>query len=273
MKTVVLNTGYAMPTPGFGVYRLSGEQEGVDAILSALEAGYRHLDTAAFYGNEKAVGKAVRQSGIPREEIFVTTKLWNDVQRTGIVAEAFEKSLELLDIGYIDLYLVHWPIEGKVTETWLAMEEIYRSGGVKSIGVSNHRIQDLEAILALGGTVPAVNQLECQPYFSQEEMRSYCEEKGIQMTAWGPLGSNRAPLLEEQVLKGIAAKHGKTTAQVVLRWNVQRGIVPLPKSQNPQRQRENLDIFGFVLDEGDMADIAKMEQNRRLGPDPSNVTF
>lgn len=270
---VILNNGAAMPRIGLGVYRLQDHGEAVQAVRSALEQGYRHIDTASYYQNERAVGQAVRESGIPREEIFITTKLWNEAQRTGSCRQAFEESLEKLGVGYIDLYLVHWPVAGLVAQTWYAMEELYASGKVEAIGVSNHRIGDLQQILDLGGVIPAVNQIELHPYLAQDDLVGFCREEGITVQAWSPLAAKKAPLLEEPSLLELAAKHGKSPAQIVLRWDIQRGVVPLPKSANPGRQRDNLNIFDFELDGEDMRKIAALDCGRRIGPDPANVTF
>lgn len=273
MLTIRLNNGKEMPQIGLGVFRMHEEQAAIEAIKSAVGIGYRHIDTAAYYENEAAVGKAIAQSGLARETFFVTTKMWNDVQRNGVPMQAFEKSLQQLGFEYIDLYLVHWPVEGKVINTWHSMEKILQTGKVKSIGVSNHRICDLEAIKALGGTIPVVNQIELTPYFQQEELLAYCKANGIAVQAWGPLGSGKNNLLQEPALLRIAQKHGKSTAQVVLRWNLQRGVTPLPKSANPARQKENVNVFDFRLDEQDMKDIAKLETGKRQGFDPNCVDF
>lgn len=269
MSCVTLNTGAQMPCPGLGVYRMV--QGTAEFVATALKAGYRHIDTAAYYQNEQDVGRAVRESGIPRSEIFLTTKLWNDDQRQGVQRQAFERSMERLGLDYVDLYLVHWPLPDRTAETWRAMEEIFSLGRARAIGVSNYRIRDLEQVIALGGTVPAVNQIECHPYLPQSELIAYCAEKGIAVQAWAPFSAGKTDLLKEPALLRIAGKHGVSPAQVILRWNLQRGVTPLPKSQNPARQRENLQIFDFSLDDADMRAIAALDCGRRTGPDPDSI--
>lgn len=270
MKNLTLNNGQLIPIIGLGVFRMDDEKETIEHILSALEIGYRHIDTAAFYLNEEAVGKAVRESGIPRNELFITTKMWTDRQKKGEQQQAFDESMDRLNIDYIDLYLVHWPAEGLVSKTWDCMEKILESGLCKSIGVSNHRIQDLAEIKALGGTIPALNQVEIQPYFQQNELVSYCHQNDIQVEAWGPFCSGKIALFEDPTLKALAQKHGKSPAQIVLRWNVQRNVIALPKSANPTRQKQNIEVFDFALDADDMSKLASLDRDMRIGANPDS---
>ena len=212
--TKKLNNGVEIPVLGLGVYK-SGEST-YDAIRWALDHGYRHIDTAAFYGNEADVGRAVKDSGIPRNEIFVTTKLWNDDMTNGNQREAFEKSLKNLDMDYVDLYLMHWPISEALEESWKILEEIYEAGKARAIGVSNFHVQHLMRIMASGHVTPAVNQIECHPYLNQKPLRTFCNNLGIEVTAWSPLGRGRE--LDDAVIEALADEHGKTPAQIILRW-------------------------------------------------------
>ena len=263
--TVALHNGVKIPILGFGVY-LAGNDT-IPAIQWALEAGYRHIDTAARYKNEDLVGKAIRESGIPREEIFVTTKCWNTDQRDGTQREAFEASYKALSLEYIDLYLVHWPVKEKQEETWKIMEEIYLSGRVRAIGVSNHLIHNLEQIFSFAKVKPMVNQLEVTPKLTRKDLVAFCRKNGLACVAWGPLGSGK--MLDHPVLAAIGEKYGKSAAQVILRWDVQNEIIPIPKSVNPNRIRANADIFDFALSNEDMAAIDALDENI-LSYDPEN---
>jgi len=273
MEKVRLNNGVEMPWVGMGVFRIEDNSEAERVVKTALSVGYRHIDTAMYYHNETAVGKAIKESGIPREEIFVTTKMWNDDQRSGKVKEAFEDSLKRLDMDYLDLYLIHWPIEGKYIETWKKFEEIYHSGKVKAIGVSNFKQHHLERLLNESEVIPAVNQIELHPYLIQEDDLVFCNSMGIQVEAWSQFAANQTNLLKEDILTTIANKYSKSTAQVVLRWDYQRGVVTIPKSANEKRMEENLNIFDFNLTDDEIKSINSLNKNYRVGPDPDHVDF
>jgi diketogulonate reductase-like aldo/keto reductase len=274
MEHTLLNNGIKIPMLGLGTYRLGKTDEEVyRAMRTALDAGYRHIDTAEMYRNEAPIGKAIRESGIPREEIFVTTKLWGDDVVKRAIPQAFSKSMQLLDIGYIDLYLVHWPVKGHLLSTWREMEKIYASGEAKAIGVSNHLQHHLEEILNEAAVPPAVDQVEMHPYVVLDDLVGFCAENGIICEAWSPLGSNKVPLLREQVLLEIGERHGKSPAQVVLRWNLQRGVIAIPKSSSKERQQANLDIFDFELSPEEMQLIRSLDRNYRTGIHPDEMTF
>lgn len=266
--TVKLNCGIEMPRLGFGVYK-SGEMT-YQAVLAALQAGYRLIDTAAYYGNEVQVGKAVRECGIPREEIFVTTKMWNNDQRDGRQEDAFHESLARLKLEYIDLYLIHWPVPGCFVDTWKYMEDFVSSGKVRAIGVSNFLSHHLEELLASSGTVPAVNQFERHPFLTRDGLVSYCKGLGIVPQAWSPLG--RGAVLESRTIKEIAKRHKKSVAQTVLRWDYQQGVAAIPKSITPQRIKENADIFDFELSDDEMEMISDLDTGEMHG-DPDNFDF
>jgi len=267
-----LNTGTEIPLFGLGVYIPEEGSDTVTAVRWALEAGYRHIDTASFYANEKSVGEAVRKSGVPREEIFVTTKIWNDDMRQGRQREAFEESFRALDLGYIDLYLIHWPVENFL-ETWKILEEIYASGKVRAVGVSNFSIHHLETLFAHSSLVPAVNQFECHPGLSQNELISFCREKGIVSEAYSPLGSRHSDLWDNTVLLRIAKDLDRTVAQVMLRWNLQREVVVIPKSARRERILSNSELYDFSLSEEQMTEIGALGQNHRFGAHPDTFTF
>jgi len=260
-----------MPYFGFGTYKVKEGEEVYNAVRTALETGYRLIDTAALYENEEGVGRAIRDSGIPREEIFVTTKVWNSDQGYDSTLRAFETSLKKLDIGYIDLYLIHWAVKGKYLDTWKALVELYKEGRVRAIGVSNFQIHHLQDIMDHFDEIPTVNQVELHPYLTQEELREFCAKHNIKVEAWSPLGRGR--LLDLPELKRIAEKYGKTPAQVVLRWHVQNDIIVIPKSVHPERIKENADIFDFELSDEDMAAINRLNRNERFGKDPDHVDF
>ncbi|WP_020156981.1 aldo/keto reductase [Caldibacillus debilis] len=269
--TTVLHNGVKMPYFGFGTYKVKEGEEVYNAVRTALETGYRLIDTAALYENEEGVGRAIRDSGIPREEIFVTTKVWNSDQGYDSTLRAFETSLKKLDIGYIDLYLIHWAVKGKYLDTWKALVELYKEGRVRAIGVSNFQIHHLQDIMDHFDEIPTVNQVELHPYLTQEELREFCAKHNIKVEAWSPLGRGR--LLDLPELKRIAEKYGKTPAQVVLRWHVQNDIIVIPKSVHPERIKENADIFDFELSDEDMAAINRLNRNERFGKDPDHVDF
>ncbi|MFS0722528.1 aldo/keto reductase [Paenibacillus sp. 1P07SE] len=268
--TVSLNNGVQMPRLGFGVFKVKAGEEVVDAVKAALAAGYRAIDTAAAYQNEEGVGQAIRESGIPREELFITTKVWNSRQGYDSTLEAFEESRRKLGLDYLDLYLIHWPVKGKYKDTWRALEKLYSDGVVRAIGVSNFQTHHLDDIFEDNTIVPAVNQIEYHPLLTQEKVKGYCEDKGIHITAWSPLmqGNLDLPLLLQ-----LSAKYGKSPAQIVIRWDLQKGVLTIPKSITPSRIKENADVFDFELSSEDVAAIDALNQNRRYGSDPDNFNF
>jgi diketogulonate reductase-like aldo/keto reductase len=271
-STVTLLPGVAMPWLGLGVWQAGDDRATERAVRAALDCGYRSIDTAKIYGNERGVGRAVRDSGVPREQLFITTKVWNDDVRAGRIAAACDQSLRLLGLDYLDLYLVHWPIAGKIASTWRAMEALARSGRVRAIGVSNHLAPHLQELLAGAEIVPAVNQIEFHPYLQSRALVELCRAKKIQVEAWSPLGQGGA-LLAEPALVEIARRHQRTAAQIVLRWDLQHGVVTIPKSTRPERIAENARLFDFALSPAEMAAIDALECGRRLGPDPANFSF
>jgi len=240
-------------------------------VRHALDAGYRSVDTASMYGNEISIGRAVRDSGIPRGEIFITTKLRNEDQRSGRVFQAFEESLEQLQMDYVDLYLVHWPVPGKYVDTWAAMQDIYRTGKTRAIGVSNFLVHHLQAIMTPGAVAPAVDQVEFHPLLQSPGLYAFCRQQGIQLEAWAPLMKGQG--LIHPVIQEIAARHHKTAAQVVIRWELQKGVVTIPKSVQKERIYANRNVFDFSLDEEDMRRIAELDQNHRYGTHPDNIGF
>ncbi|MEW2706161.1 MULTISPECIES: aldo/keto reductase [Streptomyces] len=266
---IILNNGVQMPQLGFGVWQVP-DDEAFTAVGAALDAGYRSIDTAAAYGNEEGTGKAITRSGIPREELFVTTKLWNSDHGYDAALRAFDSSLEKLGLDHVDLYLIHWPLPAKDTavDTYKALEKIYSEGRARAIGVSNFLPEHLERLIDATSVIPAVNQIELHPHLQQRAAREYHAEQGITTEAWSPLGQGKG-LLEVPAVVAIARKHNVTPAQVVLRWHVQLGNVAIPKSVTPSRIVENIDIFSFELDEEDMAAIRALNEDRRLGPDPA----
>lgn len=273
MINIELNNGTTIPALGFGVFKVADGKECVNAVKEALKVGYRHIDTAAIYRNEKSVGHAIKESGIPREEIYLTTKLWNDVQRGGVAEEALNKSLEDLQVDYIDLYLVHWPVPGKYAETWLAMEKLLAGGKVKTIGVSNFHEHHLDDVKKIWSVVPAVNQIELHPELSQKPLIQRCKEDGITVQSWSPLGAAKNDLLVNPVIRAIGEKYNKTNAQIILRWNIEQGIVTLPKSVTPSRIKENFEIFDFALTLEEMEQINGLNKDLRVGADPDNFNF
>ncbi len=267
-STVTLNNGVSMPIIGLGVYE-TGEDT-IPAVQTALKCGYRLIDTASFYENEREVGVAVRTSGIPRSEIFVTTKLWNDAQREGRQRETFEDSLRALELEYVDLYLIHWPVPEKIHETWKVLEQLYEEKLVRAIGVSNFLSHHLEQLSVKGNIAPMVDQFECNPYLTRKELRRYCKEHHIIPEAWSPLGRGEA--LEDTVLKELSKKYNKSVAQVILRYDVQNGIVTIPKSVKEERICQNADIFDFELLPEDIEMIDTLNRDRMHG-DPDHVDF
>jgi diketogulonate reductase-like aldo/keto reductase len=268
--TVTLANGLAMPRLGFGVFQVPDEETSA-AVTSALEAGYRSIDTAAVYGNERGVGRALAASGIPREELFVTTKLWNDDQGYATTLRAFDASLDRLGLEYTDLYLIHWPAPARdrYVDTYRALEKLLADGRTRAIGVSNFRPAHLERLDAETGAVPVLNQVELHPGLQQRELRATHEKFGIATEAWSPLA--QGALLREEALAALAAKHGRSPAQIVLRWHLQSGNIVIPKSVTPARIRENIDVFGFALSEEDMAAVDALDRGLRTGPHPDEL--
>lgn len=273
--TTTLHNGVKMPWFGLGVFKVEEGPEVVNAVKAALKHGYRSVDTAAIYENEEGVGQGIREglkeTGMDREDLFVTSKVWNaDLGYESTIA-AYETSLKKLDLDYLDLYLIHWPVEGKYKEAWRALETLYKEGRVKAIGVSNFQIHHLEELMKDAEIKPMINQVECHPRLTQKELLSFCKEQGIQMEAWSPLMQGQ--LLDDEVLKEIASKHGKSVAQIILRWDLQNGIVTIPKSTKEHRIVENAAVFDFELTAEDMQRIDDMNQNHRVGPDPDHFDF
>jgi methylglyoxal/glyoxal reductase len=273
--TTTLHNGIQMPWFGIGVFKVEEGSELVHAVKSAIRHGYRSIDTAAIYGNEKSVGQGVREAiletAIPREDLFVTSKVWNADLGYESTLAAYETSLSKLSLEYLDLYLIHWPVKGKYNEAWRAMETLYKGGRVKAIGVSNFQIHHLEDLMKDAEIKPMVNQVEYHPQLTQKEVLHFCKEMGIQLEAWSPL--MQGLLLDNPVLKEIADTHGKSVAQVILRWDLQHGVVTIPKSTKEHRIIENAAVFDFELTEEEMARIDGLNQNHRVGPDPDNFDF
>lgn len=274
-ETVTLNNGEKMPWLGLGVFRVEEGNTLVEAVKTAIKQGYRSIDTAAIYANEAGVGQGIKEAleetGLRREDLFITSKVWNADLSYEDTLQAYETSLEKLGLEYLDLYLIHWPVEGKYTGAWKALEELYKQGRVKSIGVSNFQIHHLEELMKTATVKPVINQVEFHPRLTQKELLAYCKEHDIQLEAWSPLMNGE--LLEEELLKDLADKYGKTSAQIVLRWDLQHGVITIPKSTNELRIAENVDIFDFDLSMEDMAQIDQLNQNRRIGPDPDRIDF
>jgi len=268
---VTLRDGKSMPQLGLGVYAISDGDEVSKAVSFALQEGYRSIDTASVYGNEKGVGRGIRESGIPRKEIFLTTKVWNNEQGYESTLEAFQRSLERLRLDYVDLYLIHWAVEAKYRDTWRAMEKLQSDGLIRSIGVSNFQIRHLENLFQSSVTKPVLNQVELHPYLQQYELQAFCSRHTIFLEAWAPLSRGRA--FKEPLIVELAGKYGKTPAQIILRWEIQRGIITIPKSSNPARIQENSDIFDFELGQEEMEGMKKLDQHYRIGTDPDNMNF
>jgi 2,5-diketo-D-gluconate reductase A len=267
--SLTLNTGDQIPQLGLGVFKVEDEVC-EQIVLDALEVGYRHIDTAMIYRNEAAVGRAIASSGIPRDELFVTTKLWNSDQGSQATSQALATSLELLGLDYVDLYLIHWPapLRDEYVASWLVLEELHQQGLAKAIGVSNFEPEHLERVLGEGSVVPAINQVELHPAFQQRKLRSFQEPLGIITEAWGPLGQGKYELAELPGLTDIADAHGKSIQQIVVRWHLQEGVVVFPKTVRKERMVENLSVFDFELSSEEMTTLAAMDADRRVGTHP-----
>jgi 2,5-diketo-D-gluconate reductase A len=267
-----LNSGHSIPQLGLGVWAIDpSETERV--VLEAMELGYRHIDTAAAYGNEEGVGRSVAASGLPRGEIFVTTKLPNHEHGTAVARDSFRASLDRLGVDYVDLYLIHWPVPSgnRYVEKWQTFEELAGEGLIRSIGVSNFLPEHLERLLAETDTVPAVNQIELHPIFQQRDVVEYSRSNGILIEGWSPLGSGKYDLGGMSAIRAAAEAHGKTPAQVVLRWHLQRDVIVFPKSSHPERLRQNFELFDFELTDDELAAIDALDRNERIGGDPREV--
>lgn len=271
VPTVELNNGIPMPSLGFGVYKIPDDEVGV-AVRTALDLGYRSIDTATLYGNERGVGEAVRSGAVAREDLFVTTKLWNTEHGYDSALRAFDTSLAELGMDYVDLYLIHWPVpaEDRYVETWRALEKLHADGRARAIGVSNFQVPHLQRLLDETEVVPAVNQIELHPFLQQSALRDFHEKHGIATEAWSPLARG-GELLETDVVRAVARKHNRTPAQVVLRWHLDLGHVVIPKSVTPQRIQENFEVFDFALDQQDIAGFATLEASKRVGSNPDQV--
>jgi methylglyoxal/glyoxal reductase len=269
--TVRLNNGIRMPKVGLGTWKSADGQEAETAVREALALGYRHIDTAAFYKNEQSIGRALRDSGVPREKLFVTTKVWNDDLRSGQVVQAVDASLKRLGLEYVDLFLIHWPVKDKFVDAWRMLEDVYRQGKTRAIGVSNFLAHHLDELAATASVTPAVNQVEFHPWLQQSDLLARCKQSGIVFEAWSPLMQGKVGEVNELV--EIGKSHGKSPSQVALRWAVQKGVVVIPKSVKRERLRENAAIFDFDLSNDEVATIDRLDQAKRLGPDPDNFTF
>lgn len=270
-SSFTLANGVKMPCLGLGVFQVPDQQQAAQSVNWALQAGYRHIDTAAIYQNEEGVGQGLRDAGLPREEVFVTTKVWNADFGYDSTLKAYDESLRKLGLDYVDLYLVHWPVKGKYKDTWKALETLYKEGRVRAIGVSNFLVHQLQDLLQDANIVPMVNQVEFHPYLRQPELMDFCAQKGIQMEAWAPLMQGR--FTEEPLLSTLAQKYGRTPAQILLRWDLQHGVVTIPKSVREARIRENAQVFDFALSAEDMSLLDALDKGERIGPDPDNFDF
>ncbi len=269
-STKLLHNGVEMPRFGLGVYKMTDKEAAVEAMVTAIQSGYKAIDTATVYDNEAEVGEAVRNSGVKRQELFITSKVWNTDQGYDETLRAFEASLKRLDFDYLDLYLTHWAIEGKYVETYRAIQRLYDEKLVRSIGVSNHHEHHLEKILATANTKPMVNQIELHPQLTQVPLRNFCEKNDIVVTSWSPLARGR--LLEDPVLAEVAQQHNKSIAQVIIRWHLQSDLIVIPKSVTPSRIQENAEVFDFSLTSEEMKMIDELNQDWRSGTNPDDIT-
>ncbi|MFS4446167.1 aldo/keto reductase [Maribacter sp. 2307UL18-2] len=266
-----LHNGVKMPYLGLGTYQSDNDQEVIDAVSYALQLGYRHIDTASIYGNEEGVGKGIKESAVNREEVFMVSKVWNADQGYETTLKAFEASLKRLDLEYLDLYLIHWPVDGKYTDTWRALERLYAEKRIRAIGVSNFMQHHLEDLLTHAEVVPMVNQMEFHPYVVQQDLIDYCSAKGIQYEAWSPFMQGKVFGLD--ICQELSKKYKKTVAQVILRWNLQKGVVTIPKSVKKERILSNAAIFDFEISKEDIAYLDGLDRGERIGPDPNDFDF
>ena len=269
-STVTLQNGVKMPVMGLGVWQAKDGQEVENAVKYAVEAGYRSIDTAAVYGNEEGVGNAIRDCGVPRKELFITTKLWNGDQGYDSALKAFDRSMEKLKLDYLDLYLIHWPVKGKYKDSWRAMEKLYKDGRVRAIGVCNFHPHHLDDLTESAHVIPMVDQVEFHPLLTQVDLRKFCKNKKIQFEAYSPLLHGQ---LDQPVLKQLGEKYGKSPTQIILRWDLQNGVVTIPKSVHKDRIIENSRVFDFELSQEDMDVISDLNQNYRTGSDPDHFDF
>jgi diketogulonate reductase-like aldo/keto reductase len=272
MHKMKLSNGIEIPVIGLGVYQSEFGEQTENAVEWAIESGYRHIDTAKIYGNEQSVGNAILKSNISRKDIFLTTKLWNNDIRSGKMKEAFSESLEKLQTDYIDLYLIHWPVQG-FTEAWKVLEELYFNKKIKVIGVSNFHQSHLRELDQVATVKPMINQIESHPMFNNQELINYCQEQEITVQAWSPLGGNGTHIISNEILNEIGKKYNKSSAQVIIRWNLQRNVIPLPKSVNKDRIKSNIEVFDFNLTDEDMFRINELNQFKRVGPNPDDFKF
>lgn len=272
MEQLKLNNGQTIPQLGLGVFKVQDADDLKRSVADALKEGYRHFDTAAIYHNEAGLGEALAESDVPREELYITSKVWNSNTTYDETIAAFHESLKKLQTDYLDLYLIHWPSDG-YNEKWRAMEDLYNDGLIKSIGVSNFEQPHLEKLLTTAKIVPAVDQIETHPYFQQKELNEYLRSLGIAHEAWGPLGQGKGNVLEDPTLAKIAEAHQKTIAQVILRWHLQRDIIVIPKSVHAERIAQNIDVFDFQLSDEEMSLIAGIDQNKRGAADPKDTEW
>ncbi|MDN3017000.1 aldo/keto reductase [Paenibacillus sp. BSR1-1] len=269
--TTTLHNGVEMPWFGLGVFKVKEGSEVIESVKAAIKNGYKSIDTAAIYQNEEGVGQGIREAGVPREELFITSKVWNSDQGYESTLMAYETSLEKLGLDYLDLYLIHWPGKTKYKETWKALEKLYKDGRVRAIGVSNFKVHHLEDLLKDAEIKPMVNQVEYHPHLSQKELLAFCQKEGIQLEAWSPL--KQGQLLNDPVITEVAAKYGKSAAQVILRWDLQNKVVTIPKSIKEHRIIENADIFDFELSLEDMEKIDGLNKDERVGSDPDEMSY
>ncbi|MBP2832164.1 aldo/keto reductase [Aquimarina sp. U1-2] len=269
--TFRLHNGVDMPYLGLGVYQADNDEEVINAIQWALDTGYRHIDTASIYKNEEGVGRAIKKSAIPREEIFVVSKVWNDDQGYDQTIAAFEASLKRLQLEYLDLYLIHWPVSGTYIDTWKALEMLYKDNKIRAIGVSNFMQHHLEDLMNQTEIVPMINQMEFHPHLVQQDLLDFCHLHKIQYEAWSPMMQGK--IFELSILDDLAKKYSKTVAQIVLRWNLQKKVITIPKSVNKDRIKANADLFDFELSKEDMDYIDALDSHKRIGPDPDNFNF
>ncbi|MGL4953446.1 MAG: aldo/keto reductase [Culicoidibacterales bacterium] len=269
---IVLSNGVGIPQLGFGTFKVDDGQQVIDSVREALQVGYRHIDTAAVYGNEVGVGQAMKASGVPREEIFLTSKVWNSDQGYEETLQAFADTLEKLGTDYLDLYLIHWPKTTEKTKaTWKAMEELYAAGKVRAIGVSNFKEHHLVSLFETATVKPMINQVELHPQLAQPELVAFCAAHGIVIEAWGPL--MQGEIFEIELFKTLATANEKSIAQIAIRWHLQKGFIPMPKSITPSRIKSNFDVFDFELTAADMASIDRLNTGERIGPDPDTIEF